>query len=80
MIPIPFSRRHPLLILIPSDSTNDYRLMQTPESRDLILDLIACNWHAKLACASRTLQDEVREYYPRFTDRIAPLSTASVSK
>ncbi|OJA13171.1 hypothetical protein AZE42_06227 [Rhizopogon vesiculosus] len=32
--------------LILSDSTNDYGAIQAPESRHLILHLIACNWHA----------------------------------
>ncbi|OJA20811.1 hypothetical protein AZE42_06520 [Rhizopogon vesiculosus] len=69
------------MILIPSNSTNDYRLIRTPESRHLILDLIgviACSWHAKLACASRTLPDEFLPSCPLSFSRF--MSTVSVSK
>ncbi|OJA13677.1 hypothetical protein AZE42_10746 [Rhizopogon vesiculosus] len=63
---------------IPSESASDHRLIQTPESRHLTLDLIACNWHTKFACASRTLPDEVREYHPRCSNiLIGPFAKAS---
>ncbi|OJA08980.1 hypothetical protein AZE42_12970 [Rhizopogon vesiculosus] len=68
------------MMLTPSNSTMNYRSIQTPESRHLIFNLIACDWHAKLACVNRTLPDAVCEYHRRFTDCIAPWSTASTSK
>ncbi|OJA21193.1 hypothetical protein AZE42_01359 [Rhizopogon vesiculosus] len=44
------------------------RRMTTPES--LILDFIACDWHAKLACASRTPLGEVSPIMPTFIQQV----------
>ncbi|OAX37672.1 hypothetical protein K503DRAFT_771259 [Rhizopogon vinicolor AM-OR11-026] len=77
MISIPFTQSGRLLPWQPLRPNEWVQVNPDSRTRHFILVPISCDWNAKLACASRTLPDNVREYHRRlvtsdkFTDRLA---------